>query len=120
MVVEDSPLIQERACERLARIAGVQVVGRADDVVGAIELVDTARPELVLLDLSLRDGGRGVDVLKHVLGRSLSIEVVVLTSDASEDAREACLRVGASAFFDKSLEFDQAFEHVAQRLRFSV
>jgi CheY-like chemotaxis protein len=55
LVVEDEPNIRRSLLELLPEL-GCRVIGPAGSVVGAIKLVQRERPDVALLDLTLRDG----------------------------------------------------------------
>jgi DNA-binding NarL/FixJ family response regulator len=96
------------------KIEGVIVVGEAGKGSEALELVEELKPNLMLLDITMPDGG-GFDVLDHVTKKYPEIKVIVLTvHDAGEYAIRA-LREGAAGFLPKSaasIELEQAIETV--------
>lgn len=79
-IVDASVHVQQSLGRLLGAIDGVEVVGCAQDVAGAHSLVDSKRPDVVVLDVHLR---------------------------------EAYLKAGANAFFDKSMEYLQAHDWIA-------
>ena len=87
-------------------LPGNRVVGEAADVREAISGILAARPDVVLLDLSLATGS-GFDVLKAVHGREPAIDFYMLSNFASEPYRRHAERLGASGFFDKSTELER-------------
>jgi DNA-binding NarL/FixJ family response regulator len=114
-LVEDSASIRERLMRLLETVPGAQVVGQAAEVEEAIGGILAARPDLVLLDLRLEDGS-GFDVLRAVHGVEPGIDVYMLSNFASEPYRRQAERLGACGFFDKTKDFDQLREFVAQRV----
>jgi two-component system sensor histidine kinase RpfC len=52
-------------------------------------------------------GLTGVDVLKYLDRRHISIPTVVITAHDSEESREACLNAGALAYLPKPLDAGQ-------------
>src|ERR1043165_8328992 len=63
MVVDDEPLAVERLQLLLARCAGVNVVGTANDGEGALRIAEAVQPDLVLLDIAM-PGMDGIDVAR--------------------------------------------------------
>ena len=51
----------------------------------------------------------GLEVLAQLPGELAGRKVYVLTNYATADLREACVRLGADAVFDKSTELDEFF-----------
>jgi DNA-binding NarL/FixJ family response regulator len=101
VVVEDSEAFLLRLKLALKLFPQLEVVGVAESASAAISLVDTVKPDLVLLDLYLKQGS-GVDVLRHINETGLKVRTLVMTSEESGELRLACLSLGASRFFDKA------------------
>ena len=81
---------------------------------GAMSLIDATRPDVVVLDVNLLDDDKGIDVLHYVRRRHARAIVVALSNYVSERLRQTYLEAGASAYFDKSTEFTQARDWIAQ------
>jgi two-component system, cell cycle sensor histidine kinase and response regulator CckA len=105
VIVDDSQVVQQRLMAMLSSASPVSVVGVADDVDGAVKVIGETRPDAVILDLGL--GNRtGFEVLERLREQPGSPAVIVLTNSAHEEYRRRCLELGATAFLDKSSEFD--------------
>jgi DNA-binding NarL/FixJ family response regulator len=104
-LVEDAPLLRERLTALIASV-GASTVGHADGANEAIEAILAAQPDVVVLDLSLRQG-HGFDVLRAVGKAKPAIAFYVLTNHPIESFRTTAKRLGARGFFDKSTEFDK-------------
>jgi len=105
VVVDDSVIVQHSLSRLLTAVDGVEVIGFAADVAGALRLIESERPDVVVLDVELAGGDRGIDVLRHVVRRHSGIQVVALSNFHWTDMREGFLEAGAKAYFDKSMEF---------------
>lgn len=101
VVVEDSEAFLMRLRLALDESPQLEVVGVAESAGQAISLLDRTRPDLVLLDLYLKEG-TGVDVLRHIRETGLSVRTLVMTSSDSGELQSACLSLGAHRFFDKA------------------
>jgi DNA-binding NarL/FixJ family response regulator len=106
LVVEDSELIRTRLVSILAGVSGVEVVGHAESAADAIASIQTAKPDVVVLDIKLK-AGSGIDVLKTIKRGAPAMRVIVLTNYATEEYRKKCLEAGAEYFLDKTNEFEQ-------------
>lgn len=114
-LVEDSAHVRHVLARLLSTIDGVELAGEAEDVAGAMALVERSAPDLVVLDVELRDRGRGMDVLRQLRREHPGVEVIVLSNYGWTAMREAFLAAGAAAYFDKALEFGQALQWVRAR-----
>ncbi|HEY4066054.1 MAG TPA: response regulator [Burkholderiaceae bacterium] len=106
-IVEDSAVIRENLIAALEELAPVDVVGSADDELGATAwLVARAGSiHLLVVDLFLKSGS-GLGVLQEAVARTPGLRVVVLSNFATPEMRVRCLAMGASRVFDKSNEID--------------
>jgi DNA-binding LytR/AlgR family response regulator len=68
VIVDDEPLARSRLRRLLAGRPDVEVVGEAGDGVSACRLIETERPDLVLLDIQM-PGLSGFDVLRRLTWR---------------------------------------------------
>lgn len=85
LVVDDEPLARELLTEMLASIPRVEVVGRCEDGMSAVEEIGNLRPDLVLLDVQM-PGFDGFDVLERV-GPGAMPEVVFVTAHEEHAVR---------------------------------
>ena len=110
LVVDDVPTVRERIAELLVETELVGIIGLAVDVRSALAAIDEARPQVVILDISMPgtlELHNGIDVLRWIKQTHPEIYVVMLTNLADHAYRAAAQRLGAYAFLDKSCEFDQ-------------
>ncbi|MEO9140499.1 MAG: response regulator transcription factor [Jatrophihabitans sp.] len=93
----------------------IDVVGEAGTVAEAIAVIATQRPDVVLLDVHMPDGG-GLAVLKTVGSTLPEVRFLALSvSDAAEDVI-AIIRAGAKGYVTKTIsggELADAVERVA-------
>ena len=113
VVVDDSLQVQRSLGRLLGSMEGIEVVGYAEDVANAIALIGAAQPDVVVLDVDLRNGDRGIDVLRHVVREHPQIKVIALSNFDWQAMRDGFLQAGACAYFDKSMEFSQAAAWIA-------
>ena len=94
----------------------VEVVGDADDVSAAIELIAERLPDVVLLDVHMPDGG-GRAVIESIAPRFPQVRFLALSvSDAAEDVI-GVIRAGARGYVTKTIsgpELTDAVRRVAE------
>lgn len=105
VIVEDSSVVRSRLGELLATVPGVRVVGHAEGVAEALDVIGWTAPDAVILDLRLKDGS-GMQVLEVVKRIRPATTVVVLTNHGTEEHRIRALALGADRFLDKTADFD--------------
>lgn len=81
----------------------------------ALEQIDAASPDLVLLDL-LMPKPDGIDVLQELAGREQSPPVIVMTADIQETTKRKCLDFGAVRFLKKPPRKEEVVKAVKEVL----
>ncbi len=108
-LVDDHALIRSGIRAEIAE--SVRIVGEADEVDAAIELICERRPDVVLLDVHMPHGG-GLAVLEAVTRACPATRVLVLSvSDAAEDVI-ALIRAGARGYVTKNISGPDLIEAV--------
>jgi DNA-binding NarL/FixJ family response regulator len=108
-LVEDHAVF--RAGVRAELGDAVEVVGEADEVAAAIELINERIPDVVLLDVHLPGGG-GQAVLRGVLPHHPEVQFLALSvSDAPEDVI-AVIRAGARGYITKTISGGELLQAV--------
>lgn len=110
-IVEDSPYIRERLTALLTQTGGISIVGEADTPKSAVEGILKTRPDSVILDIHLV-GGSGLEVLKTVRPIAPGTVFIVLTNHPDSQYQRIFANAGASAFLDKSTEFDMVAQAI--------
>ncbi len=104
LIVDDHPLFRTGMAQ-LIDMAGdeLELVGQASNGAEGIKLAKELRPDLILLDLNMKDMS-GIEVLNVITRDNLDCRVVMVTvSDAAEDLVGA-LRSGADGYLLKDME----------------
>ena len=113
VLVDDHGLFRSGVRAELGR--QVDVVGEADDVQPAIDLIASVQPDVVLLDVHLPGGG-GQAVIQAIKPLFPSVRFLALSaSDAPEDVI-AVIRAGARGYVTKTIstaELADAIKRVA-------
>ncbi len=103
LLVDDERDFVETLSERLRlREVGTSVVYDGEQALAAVE---EDEPEVMVLDLRM-PGVDGTEVLKKIKSGHPQVEVIVLTGHGSPRDREECLKLGAFAFLQKPVDFE--------------
>ena len=100
MIVDDHPMMREGLAQLLDHESDLQACGQADSAGQALNAVNAAAPDLVLLDISLPDRN-GLELIKdlHTLHPHLPILVVSMHDEAIY--AERVLRAGGRGYIMK-------------------
>jgi DNA-binding NarL/FixJ family response regulator len=113
VIVDDQALIRDGLRTMLELDDKITVVGEAADGGDAIDVIQRARPDLVLMDIRM-PGVDGLEATRRLFKRPGGPKVLVLTTyDADEYVIEA-LRAGASGFLLKDLRKGQLVRAIHQ------
>lgn len=100
LLVEDHGLVRAGLRAILDGRNGFSVVGEAADGASALELADSLRPDVVLLDISMPGVG-GLQVLRRLQERRPSPRVLMLSVHDGEEYIRQSLRLGAAGYLLK-------------------
>jgi DNA-binding NarL/FixJ family response regulator len=117
LLVDDHRLIREGLCGMLERLAGVEVVGEAENGREALLLVERHRPDLVIMDVSM-PALNGIQATQRIMQDHPDTKVIGLSMHAEPQLVLGMLRAGASAYLLKNCAFEelvQAMEAVANQ-----
>ncbi|PKQ44142.1 response regulator [Confluentibacter flavum] len=109
LVVEDEPIISEKIVKKLTDFIDSKKIKLANTVAGSLDLLDTCKFNIIILDLNLNDGN-GITILNKVKEDHLKSLVYVFSINS--ELKNICLKKGATAFFDKSKDFDDLISTV--------
>ncbi len=71
-----------------------------------LEMVERESPDVIIVDLLMPDMD-GIEFLKTIQEKGITIPVLVLTSDIQDTTRDLCLELGARSFLNKPLKQDE-------------
>jgi DNA-binding NarL/FixJ family response regulator len=104
LLVEDSKVLTERLSEAIGQIPGVELVATADTESGAVSAFKLEAPDVIILDLHLKQG-TGFGVMRALAGGGRRPHVVVLTNYDLPEYKNAAVALGATHFLDKSRDY---------------
>ena len=111
-LVEDEPLTRAGSRQVLSRC--YDVVGEADNVTDSVAMIRELEPDLVLLDIRIKEGS-GATVVEEVRKTHPNTKFLALTVSASAQDVARLLDVGVDGYITKDLESDLC-ELVAEAL----
>jgi DNA-binding NarL/FixJ family response regulator len=100
MIVDDHALLRNGMKMMVENEPHLEVCGEAEDEAGAMEVFRTARPDLVIVDVSLNKGN-GLEVIKRIKGHDPSARTIVLSMHDERIYGERALRAGAMGYVSK-------------------
>ncbi|HEX8736484.1 MAG TPA: response regulator [Pyrinomonadaceae bacterium] len=107
LVVDDSAM-SRRMLRRIVESAGYEVV-EADEGAAGLEQYFLEKPDLVFLDLTMKDM-YGLDVLKKLRELDAEARVIIASADIQDSTREMVAAAGANAFINKPLSPEKVLQ----------
>lgn len=110
MLVDDHQMLRQ-GLRRSLEEEGFYVVGEASDGDEAVRLVPAAKPDVILMDVSMPDMD-GVEATRRILQADPDKRVVMLTMHADKDLIDAAIKAGAVGYLTKDCSTDEVIEAV--------
>lgn len=114
LLVDDHPLLREGIAQLINQQSDLMVCGEAEDRAGALNMVDRSRPDLAVVDISLKDQN-GLELIKDLRVRVPGLLVLVLSMHDESLYAERALRAGARGYVMKreaSCKVLEAIRHI--------
>jgi len=111
-LIDDHPVVREGLARLIEQFADLSVCGEAEDVEDALLLLDRVRPDLAIVDISLKRSD-GLDLVKQARTRWPAMPVLVLSMHSEEVYAERALRAGALGYVMKQ----EATDHLLTAIR---
>jgi two-component system response regulator NreC len=106
LIADDHTLFRAGVRLLLEAEPDIEVVGEAVDGEKAIELTESLRPNVVLMDIGM-PGTSGLDATRRIKTRFSDVHVLVLTMHRSEEYFFEMLKAGASGYVLKGAETNE-------------
>jgi len=114
LIVDDHPIVRKGIADLVGQKPDFLVCGDADRVEDALPAIDQLKPDLVIVDLSLKGAG-GLELLKDLKIRHPEIPALVLSMHDETLFAERALRAGARGYVMKQ-EAVNELEHAIRRV----
>jgi DNA-binding NarL/FixJ family response regulator len=111
LVVDDHPAIAAAVADAARGHPGIELVGRATDVAGAIALIGDARPDVVLCDVWLGGEPGGLEVVRRY-GAGRGPVILMFSGFDQPSFLRAAFEGGAAGYLSKAAELDEIVEAV--------
>lgn len=106
LIVDDETGFAEVVSKRMAR-RGVDATPVASGE-EAVQLLRDREFDVAIVDLKL-EGMDGVEILKIFKLMAPDMPVLMLTGHGSEEARNACIKLGAEGYLSKPVDFERLY-----------
>lgn len=111
LVVDDQNVVREGLVAILSFQSDIEVVGQASDGLQAAQMLNQAKPDVVLLDLvmPIQDGLTTIPQLKKLMP---DVQILVLSGFAEGDLIFSAIKAGAIGYMLKDATREQLFQAI--------
>lgn len=106
LLVDDHTLVRAALCRLLESETDIELVGQAGSGTEAVQLCQSLKPDVVILDFSLPDQD-GLETTRQIVGLDAGSRVLILTMYANEEYATRLIKAGASGFVVKVASADE-------------
>jgi DNA-binding NarL/FixJ family response regulator len=100
LIVDDHPMMRDGLRQLIANEPDLEMCGEADDAPGALSQAETLKPNLAIVDITLRSTS-GLELIKDLQIRSPETKVLVLSMHDESLYAERVLRAGGRGYIMK-------------------
>lgn len=111
LVVEDHAMVRDGFVALINREPGLVVCAEAAGASEALQLIKTARPNLVVADLLLSEGS-GLDLLKSARALYPELPFLMISMQDEEVFAERCIKAGAGGYIMKHSATDEFIDAI--------
>lgn len=115
LVVDDHPIVRQGLALLINREEDLLVCGEAEDAMGAMHVLASAKPDVLIVDLSL-NGPDGLDLLKSIRTTHPTLPVLILSMHDESIYAERALRAGANGYIMKQVATEKVLVAVRRIL----
>jgi DNA-binding NarL/FixJ family response regulator len=100
LVVDDHPIIRMGLVGLIEQEPGLEICGETEHAAQAIQIIANSRPDLVIIDISLKDID-GIELIKQIRSRCGPVKMLVSSMHEESLYAERALRAGAQGYITK-------------------
>ncbi len=115
-LVDDHPVFRQGVIGVIESEADMVVCGQAESVDEALERIETAKPDIVLVDISLK-GVDGLDLVRSIKAQYAQIPTLVLSAHDEKGYAERAIRAGAMGYVMKKENIEIVIQAIRKVLK---
>lgn len=112
LIVDDHPIVRQGLAQLINQEQDLHVCGQAEDAHQAMQAIRTLKPDMVIVDISLKDTS-GIELIKDIKIQHTDLPILMLSMHDEGVYAERSLRAGARGYIMKQ----EATERVITAIR---
>lgn len=119
LIIDDHPLIRHGINQLIQQENDLVVCGEAEDCFDAIEVIEQTKPDIVILDITLKNSN-GLDFITTIRKQFPTVAVLILSMHDETLYAERALRAGAQGYVMKQDSPEKLIEAIHRVLEGKV
>ena len=111
MIVDDHPLVRSGIRALIQMEDDLEVCGEAEDHAGALEIIAAEQPDMVLVDISLKNSN-GLNLLKDIAQNHPEVTTLAVSMHDEYTYAFRCLKAGAKGYIMKQEGTEKIIEAI--------
>ena len=108
-LVDDSEHLVENLTRLIKSVPGLVLSGSVGSVVKAIDIIICNKPDIIILDISLKDGC-GIDIIQSIKNKLPGCIIIMFTNHNNEVFKKKSISLGANYFLDKTRDVERLID----------
>ena len=113
LIIDDHPLVRSGICTVLELDDDLEVCGEAEDSTSALEAIERLQPDLALVDISLKGGSSGLELVKSIRQKHPDLKTLAVSMHDEETYALRALKAGAQGYVMKQ----EGIEKIREAIR---
>jgi len=101
LIVDDHPIMRDALQMSLTGEDDLQVIGEASNGIEALKLLETLKPDIILMDLLMPDMA-GLEAIEQIIKTNPQAKILVFSSMEDEKRVVSAIQAGALGYFPKT------------------
>ena len=101
LIVDDHPMMREALQTAFEGEDDLEVIGEAPDAIQALKMLETLKPDVILMDMLLPKMS-GLEAIQKIIGADPLAKILVLSSMEDEERIVSAIQAGALGYFPKT------------------
>ena len=111
LIVDDHPIVRAGLVQMINDDPDLEICGEASGIIEALRLIQERAPELVIIDISLKDGS-GIELIKQIKAQDPAIRMLVSSMHEETIFSDRALHAGARGYISKQEAPDKILEAI--------
>jgi DNA-binding NarL/FixJ family response regulator len=120
VLIDDHSVMRQGLAALINAEPGLYVAGEAEDLHEAMEVIAATRPRVALIDISLKGGGNGLELIKQICAHQPDVLPLVLSMHDEAVYAERALHAGARGYIRKVEAADKVMAAIRRVLEGKV